>query len=487
MNLEVPSRRGRRRRLGVRLGAAALAAAAAIPALTACSDSYEAGVINIYAPADGFDFITQVAETCSADSGGQYRIATHMLPKEADGQRLQLARRLAGNDHRMDLMAMDVVWTAEFADADWLVPVPDDLAAALEKTNLGGPLETAKWQREDDAAKRLYAVPIWTNTQLLWYRPDLMRTSLGSAKPPQTWDEMLSDTKRIGEAGGPRQILLQAKQYEGLMVWFNSLLASAGGSVLDPDDPTKVTLTDTPEHRAATVEALRVMKAVATAPGHDPSITNSDESSARTGMERGDGAFEINWPFVFAGARENGVAGEAPFLGDSLVRYRSIVEAAADNPTDPQLETVNNALRKRFNFALYPGISDDLPARSTPGGLNIGVASTSKQADLAFTAAKCLTSADAQKIYAVQGGTPPTIASLYDDPDFKIVYPMGDDIRDQLEADRAAPRPASPRYQEISTAVTAALSPVGSWNPEKMADELATQVKRAVKGEGIVP
>ena len=41
--------------------------------------------------------------------------------------------------------------------------------------------------------------------------------------------------------------------------------------VLHPeDDGETVTLTDTPEHRAATVKALQIIKDVATAPGADP-------------------------------------------------------------------------------------------------------------------------------------------------------------------------------------------------------------------------
>lgn len=230
------------------MGVACVAAAAAVtPLLAACGSDYEAGVINIYAPADGFDFISEVAATCSADSGGEYRIEPHMLPKEADMQRLQLARRLAGNDSGIDLMAMDVVWTAEFADAGWAVPVPEEMTADIRDSNLAGPLATAEWQGVSDSDKRLYALPIWANTQLLWFRPDVMKDTFGAKrKAPTTWQGMLDDAAEIGANGGPTQILLQAKQYEGLMVWFNSLVQSAGGQILDPDDPTKVTLTDTP-------------------------------------------------------------------------------------------------------------------------------------------------------------------------------------------------------------------------------------------------
>ena len=43
----------------------------------------------------------------------------HQPAEGADDQRLQLARRLTGNDKTLDVMALDVVWTAEFAEAGW--------------------------------------------------------------------------------------------------------------------------------------------------------------------------------------------------------------------------------------------------------------------------------------------------------------------------------------------------------------------------------
>ncbi len=227
------------------------------------------------------------------------------MPKGADDQRLQLARRLTGNDKSLDVMALDVVWTAEFAEAGWALPLSDDPAGQAEAdataNTLPGPLETAKWQ------DKLYAAPITTNTQLLWYRADLMDA------PPTTWDQMVAEAKRLHAAGGPSWIAVQAKQYEGLVVWFNTLLESAGGQVLSDDGKT-VTLTDTPEHRAATVKALQIIKDVATAPGADPSITQTDEGTARLALEQGKAALEVNWPFVLPSMLENAVKGGVAFL-----------------------------------------------------------------------------------------------------------------------------------------------------------------------------
>ncbi|MGC4934603.1 extracellular solute-binding protein [Gordonia sp. DT30] len=482
--------RNRKASLGIRGKAVIVAAAfaAMLPIVTACGSGYQEGVLNLYPPADGADSVKIQADRCSQESGGQYRIVTTPLPKAADDQRLQLARRLAGNDHGLDLMGMDVVWTAEFADAGWLVPVPQDQVGQVTAATLGGPLETALWRTPTDDHQRLYAMPIWTNTQLLWYRKDAVH-DLGQRGAATTWQGMIAEAVKSGARGGPTQIMVQGRQYEGLMVWFNSLLASAGGQVVDPQDPGKVTLNDTPAHRAATVKALQVMKAVATAPGHDPSLSNSDESASRLGMESGSALYEVNWPFVFSGIRENAAAGSVPFLPD-MTRHNDFLTNLADPPTPDQLKElvpINDEIRQKFDFAPYPGVGDGLRPRSTLGGLNIAVASTSQQRDLAFKAALCLTSEQAQKFYSINAGTPPVNRALYDDPEFRATYPMGDLIKRQLEADNAALRPKSPDYQAISTLLQAKLSPVGAWDPAVLVDQLADAVNKAINGEGLIP
>ena len=64
--------------------------------------------------------IQKVAETCSKQSGGKYDIDLELLPTDASQQREQLVRRLGAEDDSIDLIGMDVVWTAEFANAGWI-------------------------------------------------------------------------------------------------------------------------------------------------------------------------------------------------------------------------------------------------------------------------------------------------------------------------------------------------------------------------------
>ncbi|ANZ26020.1 MULTISPECIES: ABC transporter substrate-binding protein [Rhodococcus] len=444
----------------MRVGLVGAAAVLALSSVAACGSESSGTVLSFYTAADGAEQYAAAAANCTAAAGGRYTIEQRTLPKGADDQRLQLARRLTGEDDTLDLMTLDVVWTAEFAEAGWALPLPPDVAASVSEGTLAGPLASATWQ------DTLYAAPLNTNTQLLWYRKDLMP----GGRPPQTWDEMIDIASGLADEGRPSWIGVQARQYEGLMVWFNTLLASAGGSVV-AEDGTTVTVAD----GDAAVTALDIMKRVATAPGADPSLNQSDEAAARLGMESGKAAFQVNWPFVYPGILENAEKGFLPSIDDNG-------NVTAENTGNTVL-TVNG--EQNFLPAPYPAVIAGTPARVTIGGFNIAVARTSRNPDLAFEAMQCLRNEENQRNNAVDGGVPPTLASLYDDPEFQQAYPVWREVRESLE--NAAVRPVSPAYQSISTLITATLNPVDRIDPPRTVDELAEQVRKAVNSEGLIP
>jgi multiple sugar transport system substrate-binding protein len=455
-----------------------LAALTTASLVSACGSGGGGIVINYYTPASEMATFTAVAKRCNEELGGRFTIQQVSLPKGADDQRLQLARRLTGNDRTLDVMALDVVWTAEFAEAGWALPLSDDPSGEAESNattdTLPGPLETARWQ------DKLYAAPITTNTQLLWYRADLMD------EPPTTWDGMVTEATRLHDEGEPSWIAVQAKQYEGLVVWFNTLLESAGGQVLSDDGKT-VTLTDTDEHRAATVKALEIIKSVATAPGADPSITQTDEGTARLALEQGKAALEVNWPFVLPSMLENAVKGGVSFLplNEDPSLKGAINDVGTFSPTDEQFTAAYDASKKVFGFTNYPGVKEGEPAKVTLGGLNLAVAKTTRHRKEAFEAIRCLRNQNNQRYTSIEGGLPAVRTSLYDDPAFQAKYPQYEIIREQLT--NAAVRPATPVYQAVSTRISSTLAPITEIDPQRTADELTVQVQKAIDGKGLIP
>ena len=461
-----------------RLCVAAVAALTAATAVSACATGPTGAVISFYTPAGDANTFAAVAKQCNQQFDGRFTIQQLSLPKGADDQRLQLARRLTGNDRTLDVMALDVIWTAEFAEAGWALPLSDDPSGAAEADTvadtLPGPLKTARWN------DKLYASPITTNTQLLWYRADLVTT------PPKDWNAMVAEATRLHDEGKPSWIAVQAKQYEGLVVWFNTLLESAGGHVLSDDGKT-VTLTDTPEHRAATVKALQIIKDVATAPGADPSITQTNEETARLALEQGKASLEVNWPFVLPSIMGNAIKGGVAFLP---LNQRGDLTGAIDgvgdfHANDSQFAAAYDATKAVFGFAPYPGVRPGQPAKVTLGGLNLAVAKTTRHTAEAFEAIRCLRSAENEKYLSIQGGLPTVRKSLYDDPQFQLKYPAYAIIRSQLTD--AAVRPLTPVYQAVSTRISATLAPVTGIDPETTADKLAGEVRKAIDGKGLIP
>jgi multiple sugar transport system substrate-binding protein len=403
-------------------------------ALAACGTSNASTgpvTLNYYQYPDTSTATTTIIKNCNAQSHGKYVISYQLLPAAADTQRLQLVRRLAAHDSSIDIMALDVTWEAEFANAGWIQPWTGADKAAIVNGTIKPALETAIWKGQ------LVAAPLNTNTQLLWYRSDLV------PHPPTTWAQMIADAEQLAKEGKPHLIEIQGAQYEGTTVWFNTMNASAGGSVLNAD-ATKVTL------GAPAVKALSIMKQLASSPAADPSLGVQMENDNRLAMEGGSAAFELNYPFVYPSMK-------------------------ADNPK----------MFKVFKWALYPEVIPGVPAKVTIGGIDLAVSSYSAHKALAFQAAACLRDAQNQFINATVGGVPPTLASLYSDPKLYPDYPFHADILYALE--HGSVRPKTPVYQVVSIDISHLVSPPSGINPAATAKSMANQINDGLQSKGLVP
>lgn len=413
-----------------RLLAAASTAILAAP-LAACGSPDEGGppTITLYSAPE--ENLQKVVDDCTSEAAGRYRIEYRVLPRQADEQRVQMVRRLAAEDDSMDVLGLDVTWTQEFASAEWVLEWTGENKAQAEQGTLQGPLDTARYE------DKLYAAPKNTNVQLLWYRTDLVD------QPPQTWDEMIQAAQRLKAQGQPHQILTMGAQYEGLVVLFNTLVQSAGGTILT-EDQQGVELGEN------AVRALELMQRFATSGVTSPSLSNAVEDPVRLEFQSGSGAFQLNWPFV----------------------YPAMQEAAPE-------------LAEKVRWARYPRVQPDTPSRVTIGGLNLAVSAYSRHPEEAFDAALCIRNAEHQLFSAINDGVPPTIEEVYADPQMAEAYPMKDTILEELRD--AAVRPKTPAYQNVSTVIAATLSPPSAIEPQQTAQRLREQIQDALESKGVLP
>ncbi|HEX5929190.1 MAG TPA: extracellular solute-binding protein [Solirubrobacterales bacterium] len=410
------------------------AAALAATALGACGgDSEGSGPreLTFFVAIQPGGTIEEVSKRCSKESGGRYTITPEFLPTDASQQREQLVRRLGAEDPSIDIVGMDVIWTGEFANAGWVEEWKGPLKQQVTEDVFPNVIETASFEG------KLYAAPFNTNTQLLWYRKDLVK------QPPVTWDEMIDQAEQLKEAGS---IQVQANRYEGFMVWTNALIESAGTQILS--GPETVELGQEP-----TEAALAVMGRLARGSAAPPSLSTSDEDSARLGFEGGESAFMTNYTFAYASAQS-----EAPDIG------------------------------KVMGFARFPEVVPGTPSKPPLGGFNLAVSSFSENQDVAFDAAACLSGKESQKTAVELDGLPPSRSDLYSDKTVTKAYPgFAGLVKESIE--ESGPRPTTPAYQDVSLAVQRSLHPpdkIDPDDPEPSYDELKSNLEDAVKREGLL-
>jgi multiple sugar transport system substrate-binding protein len=405
------------------------------PMLAACGQTGSGSVngvpvVNWYIGAQAGGWIEDAINTCNTQNKGKFVIKEQELPSRATDQREQIVRRLAANDSSVDLIGMDVIWTAEFANAGWLYPFPADARARLSKGVLKGPLASATYQG------KLWGAPYTSNTQLLWYRKSLVPTPGKNF----TWDDMVNTavSKHL-------KVQIQGVQAESMTVTFNALLESAGGTFVN--DASKGADATISLAQGPTVIALAALKKLASSSAADPELNTANEDSSRAAFEKGGSAYEINYPFIYPSAAE--VKGLQADLG----------------------------------WARFPEVIAGKPSKPPLGGFNIGIASHSKHHDLDVAAAECIVQPKNQLDAAEKGGNPPTLSNLYDKID-KKQYPFAALLRESIND--AAPRPVTPAYNDISLAVQETLVPLKSINPPKTANTLRNLAKLALKSEAVL-
>jgi multiple sugar transport system substrate-binding protein len=418
------------RRVAVCLVASSLAAAT----LTACGGSSEESGprdLTFFVAIQPGGTIEEVSKRCSEESKGKYTITPEFLPTDASQQREQLVRRLGAEDSSIDIVGMDVIWTGEFANAGWVEAWKGAEAKAVTEKVFPNVIETASFE------DKLYAAPFNTNTQLLWYRKDLVK------QPPKTWDEMIEVAEGLKEASS---IQVQASRYEGYMVLVNALIESAGTEILS--GPEEVDLEQGP-----TEQALQVLGRLANGGAAPPSLSTSDEDTARLGFEAGESAFMTNYTFAYASAQE-----EAPDIG------------------------------KEMGYARFPRVDADTPSKPPLGGFNLAVSSFSENKDVAFDAAACLANDTSQKTAVELDGLPPSRSDLYTDKAVTKAYPgFAQLVKESIEG--SGPRPTTPAYQDVSLAVQRSLHPpdkIDAEDTESVYEELKSNLEDAVKREGLL-
>ncbi|QIN83406.1 extracellular solute-binding protein [Rubrobacter tropicus] len=355
-------------------------------------------------------------------------------PSQSEQYFDELRTQFQAQSGDIHVMAGDVIWPAQFAANGYILDLTDRFTDSMASKYLDGPVAANTYE-----GKR-YGVPWYTDAGLLYYRKDLLEKA-GFSEPPKTWTELQDMAQKIQQDEGVKYgFVFQGANYEGGVCNGLEYVNSHGGSVLDPNDASKVTI-DSPE-TVAGLETYRSMVETGVAP---QAVSTYDEPTTEAPfLQNGDAVFCRNWPYMYS------LAGSEGF----------------------------KVKPEQIDIAPLPA-GEGGQSTATLGGWNFFINAFADQEaqDAAWEFVKFMVSEESQKEWATVGTYLPAFASLYDDPEVAEQVPTVRLAPTALEM--TEPRPVSPVYSDMSLELGEQFNATlkGDVPPEEAASTLQKQLQ----------
>ncbi len=309
-----------------------------------------------------------------------------------------------------DVVLFDVIWPAEYAENKVLVDVTDRITEDMKGAIMPGAWTTV------DYKNRAYGMPWILDTKYLFYNTEMLEKA-GIAAPPKTWEELLEQAKVIKDKGiVDYPIVWSWAQAEAVICDYTMLLASYGGDFLTDDGKPAF-------QSGGGVQALDYMVNSVDAGLTNPNSKEYLEEDVRRVFSSGQAAFALNWTYMYN---------------------------LANNPSDPN----ESKIAGKVGVVPGPGISGKLEASAVNGSMGLGITTASKHPDEAWKYILAMTSQATQDKYAQL--SLPIWSEWYNAP---TVASGQESLIAAAKVGLAAmyPRPTTPKYQELSTALQQAI------------------------------
>ena len=328
-------------------------------------------------------------------------------PTYTDQRKQSLIVSLEAKQKNPDLFLMDVVWLKQFIESGWLLPL-DQLSA---DTNFSiNSFFPSVINSVDKSGNKLYALPVFLDVGLLYYRKDLL-TKFGYNGPPQTWSDLVNESEIIQKEERKTNkdfygFLWQGAQYEGLICDFVEFISSNGGGILKKG---KIRL-NTPEN----IYALKFMCDLIHKYkiSSENTYTDMKEEEVRRAFQNGNALFERNWSYAYK----------------------------LHNSKDSRV-------KGKTGMAVLPHFKGHQSA-SALGGWHIGISKYSDQKEKALQFIKYVTSYKIQKNLFTSVGWNPGRKDVYFDKELQEKYPQLKILYKAFQ--HAVARPVLPYYNEVS-------------------------------------
>ncbi|RWX81781.1 extracellular solute-binding protein [Neorhizobium lilium] len=322
-----------------------------------------------------------------------------------------------GSGGGYDVVLFDVIWPAEYAANNVLVDVSSKITDDMKKGVLPGAWTTVQY----DA--KYYGMPWILDTKYLFYNKEMLEKA-GIKAPPKTWDELTEQAKIIKDKGlAQTPIAWSWSQAEAAICDYTTLVSAYGGEFLKDGKPAFA--------QGGGLDALKYMVTSYKSGLTNPNSKEFLEEDVRKVFQNGDAAFALNWTYMYN---------------------------MANDPKDSKVAG-------KVGVVPAPGVAGGHDVSAVNGSMGLGVTSASKHPDEAWKFITFMTSQKVQNDYAKL--SLPIWSSSYEDP---AVTKGQEELIAAAKRSLAAmyPRPTTPTYQELSTALQQAIqeSLLGQSSPE---------------------
>ncbi|MGO5012059.1 extracellular solute-binding protein [Niallia sp. Sow4_A1] len=341
----------------------------------------------------------------------------------------ELASFNASGNAAYDIVDVDEIWTAEYAESAFIQPVTDRFTDDMKTGILQSSLDIASYK--DD----YYGIPMFNDVLFFYYNEEMLKKA-GYDHPPKTWVEFTEMSKAL-EAKGITDGAASSWGWtatEGLVAYYTQFLGSFGGSYFDASgNPTF--------NDEKGVAALEFMANSLKDGTIDKASINNNDRQILDAFINGKTAFVSGWSFYWG-------------------------EINADN----------SPVRGNVKVGLIPAV-EGAPNATTTGSMYLAITSQSKHSEAAWKFMEFLGSKDIQKEQSLKAGALSTWKDLYEDKELNENHGALKEMEVQLGS--TISRPAIEDYNEFSKELQVRLQEVlvGEKEPKEALDEVAEIVK----------
>ena len=197
--------------------------------------------------------------------------------------RATLVTKFTANEP-LDVIWMNDAWTPEFAEAGWIVPIDD--RPELMKYNA----EIEKYCVNAMTYKgRQYGLVYYADHMAFMYNAEVLQKA-GITTPPASWDEVVQQSLKIKQAGGPQYPLMLALTADAWLIeMVGAVMNSYGGRFTD--DKGNSALAD--PKNGALAAAKWITEAINTHKIVSPGAVTTSEIDALKAFGNGGAAFAL--------------------------------------------------------------------------------------------------------------------------------------------------------------------------------------------------